>query len=314
MTGLTDNLGLLTPEFALAGLAFLVLAVDLFLPRDKKHLLAWLSVAGLVGVIVLAAVMLWGEEESLYDGLLAVDDFSLFFKIFFMGMGIFIILASIDYVKQFLDHPGEFYGLILFSILGMNVMAQSRELLTAYIALELLSFCLYVLVSHARSSPRSNEGGLKYIIIGAFSSAILLYGISMVYSTLGVTRFDDIAAALVVVGDVSPALWVGVALILVGLGFKVAAVPFHMWAPDVYEGSPFPVTAYLAIGSKAAAFALILRLAAEGFVPAVDRWDQWQIIVAVLAAVTMMVVATVRVAMRAAWRPQPSTRAWTPGV
>ncbi|HIN05423.1 MAG TPA: hypothetical protein EYM65_04180, partial [Dehalococcoidia bacterium] len=105
---MTDNLGLLTPEFALAGLAFLVLAVDLFLPRDKKHLLAWLSVAGLVGVIVLAAVMLWGKEESLYDGLLAVDDFSLFFKIFFMGMGIFIILASIDYVKQFLDHPGEF--------------------------------------------------------------------------------------------------------------------------------------------------------------------------------------------------------------
>ena len=289
MTGLTDNLGLLTPEFALAGLAFLVLAVDLFLPHDKKHLLAWLSVAGLVGVIVLAAVMLWGEEESLYDGLLAIDDFSLFFKIFFMGMGIFIILASIDYVKQFLDHPGEFYGLILFSILGMNVMAQSRELLTAYIALELLSFCLYVLVSHARSSPRSNEGGLKYIIIGAFSSAIMLYGISMVYSTLGVTRFEDISLALTSVADVSPALWVGIGLLLVGLGFKISAVPFHAWAPDTYEGAPYPVTAYLAIGSKAAAFALLLRLVAEGFVPAVDRWDQWQLIIAVLAGVTMVV-------------------------
>ena len=203
--------------------------------------------------------MLWGEDESLYDGLLAIDDYSLFFKIFFLGMGIFIILSSIDYVKQFLENQGEFYGLLLFSILGMNLMAQSRELLTAYISLELLSFSLYVLASHARASPRSNEGGLKYIIVGAFSSAILLYGISMVYSTLGVTRFDDISAALLAVGDVSPALWVGVALILVGLGFKVAAVPFHMWAPDVYEGSPFPIAAYLAIGSKAAAFALVLR-------------------------------------------------------
>ena len=123
--------------------------------------------------------------------------------------------------------------------------------MTAYISLELLSFCLYVLASYARSSPRSNEGGLKYIIIGAFSSAILLYGISMVYSTIGMTRFADISTALMSAGDVSPALWVGVAMILVGLGFKVAAVPFHMWAPDVYEGSPYPITAYLAIGSKA---------------------------------------------------------------
>ena len=298
MPGLTANLELLTPEFALAGLAFVVLAVDLFLPDDRKGLLPWLSIAGLGGLIVLSAVMLWGEDESLYDGLLAIDDYSLFFKVFFLGMGIFIILSSIDYVKQFLENPGEFYGLLLFSILGMNVMAQSRELLTAYISLELLSFSLYVLASHSRASPRSNEGGLKYIIIGAFSSAMLLYGISMVYSTLGVTRFDDIAAALIAVSDVSPALWVGVALILVGLGFKVGAVPFHMWAPDVYEGSPFPVTAYLAIGSKAAAFALVLRLTAEGFVPAVDRWDQWQVILAVLAAVTMLVGNLVALAQR----------------
>ena len=298
MPGLTANLDLLTPEFALAGLAFLVFAVDLVLPDHRKDLLAWLSIAGLLGLIGLSAVMLWGEEESLYDGLLAVDDYSLFFKIFFMGMGIFIILSSIDYVKQFLSNPGEFYGLLIFSILGMNMMAQSRELLTAYISLELLSFCLYVLASYARNSPRSNEGGLKYIIIGAFSSAILLYGISMVYSTLGVTRFEDISAALMSAGDVSPALWVGVALILVGLGFKLSAVPFHMWAPDVYEGSPYPITAYLAIASKAAAFALVLRLVAEGFVPASGRWDQWQLIVAVLSGVTMLVGNLVALAQR----------------
>ncbi len=295
---LTANLDLLTPEFALAGLAFLVFAVDLLLPAGKKGLLPWLSIGGLGALIAVSVVMLWGETASLYDGLLAVDDYSLFFKVFFMVMGIFIILSSIDYVNQFLDNPGEFYGLLLFSILGMNVMAQSRELLTAYIALELLSFCLYVLATYARTSPRSNEGGLKYIIIGAFSSAILLYGISMVYSTLGVTRFEDIGMGLTAAAEVSPALWVGVALILVGLGFKISAVPFHMWAPDVYEGAPLPVTAYLAIGSKAAAFALVLRLAAEGFVPAVERWDQWQLIVAVLAGVTMLVGNLVALAQR----------------
>ena len=286
MPDLTANIQLLTPEFALAGLAFLVFAIDLVLPEDRKHLLGWLSIVGLIALIGLSLWMLWGEEESLYDGLLAVDAYSLFFKVFFLGLGIFIILSSIEYVKKHLSNQGEFYGLLLFSILGMNIMAQSRELLTAYISLELLSFSLYVLAAYARNDPKSNEAGLKYIIIGAFSSAILLYGVSMVYSTLGVTKFAAISAALTNVGDVSPALWVGLAMILVGLGFKLAAVPFHMWAPDVYEGAPLPVTAYLAIGSKAAAFALVLRLFAEGFLPAVD---QWQLVVAVMAAVTMLV-------------------------
>ncbi|MFP6634546.1 MAG: NADH-quinone oxidoreductase subunit N [Dehalococcoidia bacterium] len=283
--GLTDNLQLLTPEFALAGLALLVFAVDLVIPESRKNLLGWLSIAGLAGLIVLSLWLLWGESESLYNGLLAVDAFSLFFKVFFSGLGIFIILSSLDYVEKNLTSKGEFYGLILFSILGMNVMAQSRELLTAYISLELLSFCLYVLAAYARNEAKSNEAGLKYIIIGAFSSALLLYGISMVYSTLGVTQFDSISSALTNAGDVSPALWVGMSLILVGLGFKLGAVPFHMWAPDVYEGAPFPVTAYLAIASKAAAFALVLRLFAEGFLPAAD---QWQIVVAVLASITML--------------------------
>jgi NADH-quinone oxidoreductase subunit N len=294
---LTANLHLLTPEFALAGLAFLVFAIDLVLPSQRKDLLAWISIAGLLALIVLSLRLLWGKEETLYDGLLAIDDYSLFFKVFFLTLGIFVILSSIQFVNQYLNNPGEFYGLILFSILGMNVMAQSRELLTAYISLELLSFSLYVLAAYARDNPKSNEAGLKYIIIGAFSTAILLYGISMVYSTLGVTKFAAISAALTnpdAIGA-SPALWVGLALILVGLGFKVAAVPFHMWAPDVYEGAPLPVTAYLAIGSKAAAFALLLRLFAEAFLPAVD---QWRVIVAAMAAVTMLVGNLVALAQR----------------
>jgi NADH-quinone oxidoreductase subunit N len=298
MAGLTENLYLLTPEFALAGLAFLVFAVDLLLPEDRKDLLGWLAIAGLLGLIALSLIMLTGQQASLYGDLLAIDNFSLFFKVVFLGMGVFIILSSIEFVKQHLSHPGEFYGLLLFSILGMNIMVQSRELLTAYVALELLSFSLYVMVAYALGNPKSNEASIKYIIIGAFSSAVLLYGISMVYSTLGVTRFADIGAALVSATDVSPALWVGLALIVVGLGFKLSAVPFHMWAPDAYEGAPLPVTAYLAIGSKTAAFALLLRLVGEGLLPATDRWDQWQIILAILAAVTMLVGNLVALAQR----------------
>ena len=290
---LTEDLHLLLPEFLLASLAFLVLAVDLVLPASRKFLLGWLSVAGLVGLIALSLALLWGKDQGMYGGLVQVDAYALFFKCFFMVLGIFIILSSMDYVKKYLTHPGEYYGLILFSVLAMSVMAASRELLTAYIALELMSFCFYILVSYARTNAKSNEASIKYVLIGAFSSAILLFGVSLLYSSIGVTRYDAIHDVLAAGGDFSPALWVGMALILVGLGFKMAAVPFHMWAPDVYEGAPLPVTAYLAVGSKAAAFALVLRLFAEGFLPSVD---DWQIIVAVMAAVTMTVGNLVAIA------------------
>ena len=295
---LTANLHLLTPEFVLAGFAFLVFILDLLLPEDRKDLLGWLSAAGLVALAVLSVLMLRGEQETLYNGLLAVDAYALFFKVLFIGIGVFIILSSIEYVKKYLNHPGEFYGLLLFSVLGMNLMAMSRELLTAYISLELLSFSLYVMVAYALGNPRSNEGSLKYIIIGALSSAILLYGLSMVYSTLGVTKFEAIAQELSSSGDVSPALWAGLALLMVGLGFKLAAVPFHMWAPDAYEGAPLPVTAYLAIASKAAAFALFIRFLAEAFVPVEEYWNQWQVILVVLAALSMLVGNLVALAQR----------------
>ena len=290
---LTSDLHLLLPEFLLAGLAVLVFAIDLVLPAHRKNMLAWLSVAGLIGILAVSLVLLWDKDTSLYGGLVFVDSYSLFFKSFFMVLGVFVILSSVDYVGKYLDHPGEYYGLVLLSLLAMNVMAASAELLTAYIALELMSFSFYVLVSHARDNPKSNEAGTKYVLIGAFSSAILLFGLSMIYSTTTVTRFADISAFLATADGVSPALWVGLALILVGLGFKVAAVPFHMWAPDVYEGAPLPVTAYLAVGSKAAAFGLILRLFSEAFMPSID---DWQIIVAVLAAVTMSVGNLVAIA------------------
>ena len=288
-TGLTANLYLLTPEFALTALAFLVFTVDLFLPERSKEWLAGLSALGLVGVIILSLLMLPGRTAELYGGLLVVDGFGLFFKIFFLAIGIGIIALSVEYGKARLQHRGEFYGLLLFSILGMNLMAMSRELLTAYISLELLSFSLFVLVAYGLREARSNEAGIKYIIIGALSSAVMLYGLSNVYAALGTTSFAGIAAELSSPATVSPVLWVGIALLVVGLGFKLSAAPFHMWAPDTYEGAPLPVTAYLAIGSKAAAFALTLRLFAEAILPAADRWGEWQLVIAALAALTMLV-------------------------
>jgi len=282
---MTANLHLLLPEFLLATLAFVVLGADLLLPRARKHLLGWISIAGLVGLLILSLTLLWGRRVSLYGGLFQVDPYYLFFKAFFILVGMVVIFSSMEFVKKRLSHPGEYYAIILFSILGMSAMAAASELLTAYISLELLSFCLYILVSYGRDNAKSNEAGLKYIIIGAFSSAILLYGLSLVYTGLGTTHFADIYAALNAANG-SPTVWIGLGLMLVGLGFKMAAVPFHMWAPDVYEGAPLPITAYLAVASKAAAFALVLRLFAEAFLPAIG---EWRIIVAVLAAITMTV-------------------------
>ena len=297
-TTLTTNLYLLTPEFALTALAFLVFTVDLFLPERSKEWLAGLSVVSLVAVMVIALLMRPAGSVELYGGLIVVDDFGLFFKIFFLAIGIGIIALSWEYARDRLDHRGEFYGLLLFSVLGMNLLAMSRELLTAYISLELLSFSLYVMVAYGLRESRSNEAGIKYIIIGALSSAIMLYGLSNIYAALGTTYFSGIATELSSQDAVSPVLWVGVALLVVGLGFKLSAVPFHMWAPDAYEGAPLPVTAYLAIGSKAAAFALTLRLFAEAIVPALDLWSEWQLVIAVLAAITMLLGNLVALAQR----------------
>ena len=235
----TANLHLLTPEFALTALAFLVFTVDLFLPERNKEWLAGLSVVSLVAVMVIAILMRPAGSVELYGGLIVVDGFGLFFKIFFLAIGVGIIALSVEYGRDRLDHRGEFYGLLLFSILGMNLMAMSRELLTAYIALELLSFSLYVMVAYGLREARSNEAGIKYIIIGALSSAIMLYGLSNIYAALGTTRFDEIAVELASAGTVSPVLWVGVALLVVGPGVQAlgGALP-HVGAGRLRGSTP----------------------------------------------------------------------------
>lgn len=281
-----NDFTLFLPEFMVTGLAFVVLAADFSLPEKRKGVLPYLAAVGLAAILVFSLIDLGSQEGSIYDGMLVVDDFALFFKAFFLVLGIVVVLSSMEYVKRHLDYPGEYYGILLFTVVAAMLLAASRELLTAYISLELLSFGLYVLVAYDRYNPKSNEGGTKYILLGALSSAFLLYGISQVYGLLGTTRFDGINEVLTASSGMSPGVVVGLVMIVAGMGFKVAAVPFHMWAPDAYEGAPIPITAYLAVGSKAAAFALVLRLFGEALIPAVA---DWQTVVVILAALTMVV-------------------------
>ena len=296
---MNNNFLLLIPEFIVAGAAFVTLALDLFLPERRKWTLPFVALAGLAVALVASLIYLWGVSDTLYDGVIRVEGYALFFKAFFIALGAVVVLVSVDFTRRNLEHPGEYYGILLFTVVAMMLMAASGELLTAYISLELLSFGLYVLVAFDRYNPKSNEGATKYILLGAFSSALLLFGISQVYGLLGTTRFDEISRALAAADatslGLSPGLILGIALIIAGLGFKVAAVPFHMWAPDAYEGAPIPITAHLAVGSKAAAFALVLRLFAEAFMPIVE---QWQILLIALAVITMLLGNLVALAQR----------------
>ena len=283
---MSNNFLLLLPEFMVTGLAFVILTADFFTGRDRKFWLGYLAAAGLAVTLVVMLVYQWNTTDSLYDGLISIDGYSLFFRAVFLVMGIVVILSSVEYVRRNLEYPGEYYAILAFAVVGMMLMSASRELLTAYISLELLSFSLYVLVSFDRYNPRSNEGGTKYILLGAVSSALLLFGISQIFGLTGTTRFDEIGSALNAAREISPGVLVGLVLIIAGLGFKVAAVPFHMWAPDAYEGAPIPITAFLAVASKAAAFALSLRFFAESLLPIIG---EWQIILAIMAALTMAV-------------------------
>ncbi len=280
---------LLVPEFFVAGLAFGILTLDFFMREERKHWLGYIAAGGLLLALVVTLGFYWDQwdtRQTLYDGLLSFDGFSLFFRATFLIMGAVVALSSVYWVRKNLGYPGEYYAILIFTVVGAMLMASSGELLTAYISLELLSFGLYVLVSFDRYNPKSNEAGAKYILLGAVSSALLLYGISQVFGLLGTTRFDEIANALFAGGDPSPGVIVGLTLIIAGLGFKVAAVPFHMWAPDAYEGAPIPIAGYLAVASKAAAFALALRLFSQALIPVIG---DWQNILAIMAALTMTI-------------------------
>ena len=272
------------PEFILMGLAALVVAIDFFLPQVRKTWLAWVAAAGLAATAGIS--LAWVDKEVDFAGIVSVDNYTTYFRVLFMGVAAVVALASSKVVAETLRHPGEYYGLIILSTIGAIGMAGARELMTAYLSLELLSFSLYALVSFAKFEGRSNEAGIKYMVLGAFASAMFLYGMSLLYGVTGTTYYSGIADALSEgTADFEWALLMALVLMITGLGFKVAAVPFHMWTPDAYEGAPVTVTAYLSTTSKAAGFALLLRLFSEGLYVVHDDWS-W--IIAGMAAATMI--------------------------
>ena len=251
----------LLPEIVLTTGALLLLLADLMTPRDKQSILAWVTL-GVLGATAMALIPIADADLQVSRGLIAVDRFALFFKVIFLGSAALTVLMSVRYLDVEGTRAGEYYFLILCATLGMMFMAGGTDLITLFIGLETMAISFYILAGFLKPSRRSNEAAVKYFLLGAFSLGILLYGMSMMYGLSGTTNLRQIATALA--GQESdPRLVLAVMLVVAGMGFKIAAVPFHMWAPDVYEGAPTPITGFLSVGSKAASFAMLLRIFVE---------------------------------------------------
>jgi len=281
------NLDLFIPEIVLAATAVLVILLDLFIHSSAA--LRYTTVAGLLAAAGFS-IAAWGTHDAAFYGMQAVDDFALFFKILLTGTAVIIVLASADYAGKFRRFQGEYYALILLSTIGMALMAATTNLIAMYVALELASLGLYVLTGFLRDN-KSTEASLKYLLLGATASAVLLYGMTLVFGVTGTTELSGIAAAigssgLSGVAD-NPALIAGIVMLIAGLGFKIAAVPFHLWVPDVYEGAPTTVTAYLSVASKAAGFAMVIRIFHTALAGPVWLGETWGFIFAVVAVLGM---------------------------
>ena len=278
-----DDLVTLLPELILAALVLVVITTDLFLPRSRKWVLTPLTVAGLV-LVGAACVVVWGINETVYAGFYVVDDVSVFLKGATVVIGILSALFAPAYLAVRRIPLGEFNTILLSALLGMCVLASSSDLITLFLGLELMTMPSYLLTGLHKTDRYSNEGGLKYFLLGSFASAILLFGIAWVYGLTGTTNIAEVAAALG--GDLSPAMLVAIGFLLVGGTFKIAAVPFHYWTPDAYQGAPTPITGFLSVGPKLGAFALLIRVFAEALAPV--RAD-WLAIFLVLTVLTMTV-------------------------
>jgi NADH-quinone oxidoreductase subunit N len=272
------------PELVITGGALLVLIVDVLLPKDRRGALAWVTLLAL-GATLASLVPFTSTHVEVAHGLLAVDRFALFFKIVFLVAAAITVLMSVRYLEIEGASPGEYYFLILCATLGMMIMAGGIDLITIFIGLETMAVSFYILAGFLKPSQRSNEAAVKYFLLGAFSLGILLYGMSLMYGLSGTTNLRVMATAFVG-QEMDPRLVLAVILMVAGVGFKIAAVPFHMWAPDVYEGAPTPITAFLSVGSTAASFAMLIRIFLEGL-PAMST--DWRLLFEVLSIVTMTV-------------------------
>jgi len=279
----TINLNVIMPEVILSVLGMALLLVNVFIPSKSKGYLAWLSLLGIIGA-GFAAASGWGINIESFSGSVVQDKFAIFFKIIFLVAAGLAVLISEQYMDRENCNHGELYPIILFTTVGMMLMASGTDLMTIFLGLELMSISLYVLAGFNRDNAKSNEAGMKYFLLGAFSTGFLLYGMALVYGVTGTTRVSKIAT---LIGQMAaPAentmLLIGMFLLLTGFLFKIAAAPFHMWTPDVYEGAPTPMTAFMSAGPKAAGFAAMLRLLLVAFPTMIAEWSDLLWILAVL--------------------------------
>jgi NADH-quinone oxidoreductase subunit N len=278
------DLMVLLPALIVLGAAGLVLLLDLVPPRDSKTHLGAVALVGVVGAL-LATLGRWGTEGRGFHDMVVLDNYALFFDFVICYAAALVVMLSMDYLARTGGESGEYYALILFAVTGMMLLASAGDLIVVFLALELMSLSLYVLAGLFKTRLTSGEASMKYFLLGAFASSFLLYGIAMLYGATGSTNLDRIAAAPAA-RDLEPLFLVGLGLLLVGFGFKISSVPFHMWVPDVYEGAPTSITALIATGSKAAAFAALIRVLVVALRAAQADWSA---LLWALAALTMTV-------------------------
>jgi len=274
---------LLSVELLTASLGLGLLVLGLLVPRGQKRGLGYLATLGLLGIAALAFT-LREAKGVVWEGYI-IDPLGTYFKLLFLFAAVLTCVSSFEYIGRLGHGEGEYYALIIISTLGMMILASAGELITLYLGLELMTISFCILATYRRGDMKSAEAGIKYIILGALSSAILLYGLSLLYGSTGSTFIKDISL-VVNSGGVTPLMVVGIIFLLGGFAFKMAAVPFHMWAPDVYEGAPTPVTAFLSVASKAAAFAAFLRVF---FVALGDSHSLWAEVIVALTVLSVVV-------------------------
>jgi NADH-quinone oxidoreductase subunit N len=273
----------IAPELVLAGTIFAVLLFDLFLPRDRKWMSMPLAFVGTAGSLA-ATLTLIGSRRETFGGSYVVDNFAVLFKVFFTVVALVVLALSLRYVREGRFYQGEYYFLLLCSFLGMLTMPSSRDLLMLFISLELVSAPAFLLAGFRKADPKSNEAALKFFLISVLSTAVMLYGMSLIFGVTRTTRLTGIAEALKGPAGSSNLALAAILLVVAGFAFKVSAFPFQFWAPDTYEGSPVPVAAFLSVASKAAGFAGLLQIMFVAFLPKAHFWAP---IFALLAVFTM---------------------------
>lgn len=281
-----NNLHLATPELFLLTATCVVLVVDLFLKPNQKRLTYWLTQASLIMTLLIAYSQVGETADTAFAGAYQLDTMSASLKCWIIAIAAFGFLYSRDYVGERAIERGEYYVLGLFGVMGMMIMVSANNLLTIYLGLELLSLSLYAMVALYRGNANASEAAMKYFVLGALASGMLLYGMSMVYGATGSLDLSTINGIVAVGADKSLGARFGLVFLVVGVAFKLGAVPFHMWIPDVYDGAPTSVTMYIATAPKIAAFAMVIRLLVDGLPALLMDWQQ---MLALLAALSLII-------------------------